>query len=307
MSPGSSPPAADRPGVGPSAYPCLASPALRRGLIQAGGPKRIPTGVRSLAEGERRNDRSREPNQEYGDKAAVDVLMFIVPPGVVTGFLGPNGAGKSTTLLMIAGLDDPTSGWVMVNGRTITAPGPHGRAGPAAGSRGRPPRPLGPRPPAGARPATAAAAARVNEVIELVGFCDVARKRAGGFCLGMGSGGASPRAPRPAPHLIWTSRSTASTRKACCGSAPCSGTPPKAAPSSSPPTYQRDGADRDQPDHHRPGTADRRHQCRGVHRPRLNQRRAGPDARRHPPARPAARPRHHRHQRRIRRPVRYGG
>jgi ABC-2 type transport system ATP-binding protein len=35
----------------------------------------------------------------------------------VTGFLGPNGAGKSTTMRMILGLDRPTTGSALVNGR----------------------------------------------------------------------------------------------------------------------------------------------------------------------------------------------
>jgi ABC-2 type transport system ATP-binding protein len=44
---------------------------------------------------------------------------------MVTGFLGPNGAGKSTTMRMIAGLDQPTTGRVTVNGgdyRSAAAP-----------------------------------------------------------------------------------------------------------------------------------------------------------------------------------------
>jgi ABC-2 type transport system ATP-binding protein len=53
----------------------------------------------------------------YGDKTAVDHLTVTVRPGVVTGFLGPNGAGKSTTMRVILGLDRPTSGTVLVNGR----------------------------------------------------------------------------------------------------------------------------------------------------------------------------------------------
>src|SRR4029450_2035639 len=63
--------------------------------------------------------------KRYGDKLAVDGLTFIVRPGMVTGFLGPNGAGKSTTMRMILGLDAPTSGSVLVNGkpyREHTAP-----------------------------------------------------------------------------------------------------------------------------------------------------------------------------------------
>jgi len=53
----------------------------------------------------------------YGDKIAVDGLDFVVQAGTVTKFLGPNGAGKSTTMQMIAGLDAPTSGRVLVSGR----------------------------------------------------------------------------------------------------------------------------------------------------------------------------------------------
>ncbi len=56
-------------------------------------------------------------SKRYGDKVAVGGLTFTVQPGMVTGFLGPNGAGKSTTMRMIAGLDEPTTGQVRVNGR----------------------------------------------------------------------------------------------------------------------------------------------------------------------------------------------
>ncbi|MDR0416833.1 MAG: ATP-binding cassette domain-containing protein, partial [Propionibacteriaceae bacterium] len=55
--------------------------------------------------------------KDFGSKRAVDDLTFEVRPGLVTGFLGPNGAGKSTTMRLILGLDRPTSGSVIVNGR----------------------------------------------------------------------------------------------------------------------------------------------------------------------------------------------
>src|SRR5258706_481602 len=55
--------------------------------------------------------------KRYGEKAAVTDLSFTVRPGIVTGFLGPNGAGKSTTMRMIVGLDTPSSGNVVINGK----------------------------------------------------------------------------------------------------------------------------------------------------------------------------------------------
>ncbi len=64
-------------------------------------------------------------SKRYGTTLAVDGLSFVVQPGMVTGFLGPNGAGKTITMRMIAGLDQPTGGRVIVNGgdyRSATAP-----------------------------------------------------------------------------------------------------------------------------------------------------------------------------------------
>ncbi|WP_031073750.1 ABC transporter ATP-binding protein [Streptomyces sp. NRRL S-118] len=55
--------------------------------------------------------------KRFGTKTAVDRLSFRVRPGLVTGFLGPNGAGKSTTMRMMLGLDHPTSGTVLIDGK----------------------------------------------------------------------------------------------------------------------------------------------------------------------------------------------
>src|SRR5436190_22320147 len=55
--------------------------------------------------------------KRYGPKTAVDDVSFVVRPGVVTGFLGPNGAGKSTTMRLILGLDAPTRGTALIDGR----------------------------------------------------------------------------------------------------------------------------------------------------------------------------------------------
>ncbi len=55
--------------------------------------------------------------KRYGATTAVDDLTFEVQPGSVTGFLGPNGSGKSTTMRMIMGIDVPTSGSALIDGR----------------------------------------------------------------------------------------------------------------------------------------------------------------------------------------------
>src|SRR5580700_11213084 len=55
--------------------------------------------------------------KRYRRTLAVDNLSFSVTPGEVTGFLGPNGSGKSTTMRMIMGLDNPTAGRALVNGK----------------------------------------------------------------------------------------------------------------------------------------------------------------------------------------------
>jgi ABC-2 type transport system ATP-binding protein len=125
--------------------------------------------------------------KRYGEKVAVDDLSFVVQPGIVTGFLGPNGAGKSTTMRMILGLDAPTSGTVRVNGRSYRDLAmPLHEIGAMLEARaihtGR----------SAANHLLAMAQthgiprSRVDEVIDLVGLESVARKRAGGFSLGMG-------------------------------------------------------------------------------------------------------------------------
>jgi ABC-2 type transport system ATP-binding protein len=125
--------------------------------------------------------------KRYGDKVAVHDLTFSVRRGIVTGFLGPNGAGKSTTMRLILGLDAPTSGLVTVDGLPYAA---HAAPMKVVGAL------LEARAVHTSRSAynhlRALAAthgisdARVAEVIDMVGLHEVARKRAGGFSLGMG-------------------------------------------------------------------------------------------------------------------------
>lgn len=63
----------------------------------------------------------------YGDVAAVDGVSLQVRKGEFLSFLGPSGSGKSTTLYAVAGLDMPTSGDVLLEGRTILQTPPHKR------------------------------------------------------------------------------------------------------------------------------------------------------------------------------------
>jgi ABC-2 type transport system ATP-binding protein len=56
-------------------------------------------------------------SKRFGSVTALDDLSFTVRPGHVTGFLGPNGAGKTTTMKIILGLDAPSAGTALVNGR----------------------------------------------------------------------------------------------------------------------------------------------------------------------------------------------
>ena len=123
----------------------------------------------------------------YGEQRAVDHLSFTVRPGVVTGFLGPNGSGKSTTMRLILELDAPTSGDVTVNGKHYaehTAPlhevGALLEARSLHGGRSAYDHLLA------LAQTHGIGRSRVDELIDLVGLREVAKKRAGKFSLGMG-------------------------------------------------------------------------------------------------------------------------
>ena len=63
-------------------------------------------------------------SKNYGDVEALKNLTLEFPKGQLTSLLGPSGCGKTTLLKIIAGLLDPTSGTVEVNGKAVTGPGP---------------------------------------------------------------------------------------------------------------------------------------------------------------------------------------
>ncbi len=53
-------------------------------------------------------------SKAFGERLLIDNLSFTVPPGAIVGIIGPNGAGKSTLFKMIAGIDQPDSGEVVI-------------------------------------------------------------------------------------------------------------------------------------------------------------------------------------------------
>ncbi|WEX03137.1 ATP-binding cassette domain-containing protein [Rhodococcus sp. RCBS9] len=122
----------------------------------------------------------------YGPTKAVDDLSFTVKPGIVTGFLGPNGAGKSTTMRMILGLDQPTSGAALIEGKPYRElKTPLRTVGALLDAKW-----VHPNRSARAHLQWMAASngilkSRVDEVLGLVGLSEVAGKKAGGFSLGM--------------------------------------------------------------------------------------------------------------------------
>jgi ABC-2 type transport system ATP-binding protein len=124
--------------------------------------------------------------KRYGATLALDGMSFSVRPGVVTGFIGPNGAGKSTTMRVILGLDSVQAGTALIDGKPYS-------------SLSRPLLHVGSLLDAAAlHPSRTArnhllwlahsqglSARRVDQVIEQVGLTSAARRRTGGYSLGM--------------------------------------------------------------------------------------------------------------------------
>jgi ABC-2 type transport system ATP-binding protein len=124
--------------------------------------------------------------KRFGPTQALDGMTFTVQPGHVTGFVGPNGAGKSTTVRVVLGLDAPDAGTATIGGRPY-----HSLKNPLCH--------VGSLLDAGAlQPGRSArnhllwlahsqglVAGRVDEVIALAGLESAARRKAGGYSLGM--------------------------------------------------------------------------------------------------------------------------
>jgi spermidine/putrescine transport system ATP-binding protein len=63
----------------------------------------------------------------FGSAVAVDDLTLTIPSGSFFALLGPSGCGKTTTLRMVAGLETPTAGQVLLGDEDVTRRRPYER------------------------------------------------------------------------------------------------------------------------------------------------------------------------------------
>jgi sulfate transport system ATP-binding protein len=61
-----------------------------------------------------------EVTKKFGDFLALDDVSVAIPEGSLTALLGPSGSGKSTLLRVIAGLEDPDGGQVLLGDDDVT-------------------------------------------------------------------------------------------------------------------------------------------------------------------------------------------
>jgi ABC-2 type transport system ATP-binding protein len=140
----------------------------------------------SQADGASEQIEVRGLTKRFGSVLAVDDLSFTVEPGRVTGFLGPNGAGKTTTLRMLLGLVQPTAGTATIGGRSYgSLPAPQRAVGALLEASDVHPGRTGRDHLRVLALSAGVPDARVDELLALVGLSDAARRRAGGYSLGM--------------------------------------------------------------------------------------------------------------------------
>ncbi|MFJ6139317.1 ATP-binding cassette domain-containing protein [Kitasatospora sp. NPDC092286] len=124
--------------------------------------------------------------KRFGATQALDGMTFAVRPGRVTGFVGPNGAGKSTTMRVVLGLDAPDAGRALVGGRPYRSlRSPLTRLGSLLDAGALQPSRTARNHLLWLAHSQGLPARRVDQVLEQVGLADAARRRAGGFSLGM--------------------------------------------------------------------------------------------------------------------------
>jgi ABC-2 type transport system ATP-binding protein len=124
--------------------------------------------------------------KRFGPVQALDGMTFTVQPGHVTGFVGPNGAGKSTTMRVVVGLDAPDAGTATIGGRPYRSlQNPLTHVGSLLDAGALQPSRSGRNHLLWLAHSQGIKADRVDEVIALAGLEPAARRKAGGYSLGM--------------------------------------------------------------------------------------------------------------------------
>ena len=124
--------------------------------------------------------------KRFGSTVALDGMTFTVSPGQVTGFIGPNGAGKSTTMRVILGLDAPDAGRALISGRPYASlANPLTHVGALLDAAALQPSRTARNHLLWLAHSQGLGAGRVDAVIAQAGLETVARRRAGGYSLGM--------------------------------------------------------------------------------------------------------------------------
>lgn len=129
--------------------------------------------------------RTEHLSKRYRNKVAVDGISFDVETGKVTGFLGPNGAGKSTTMRLMLGLDNG-GGTTTFDDRALHSyPQPSQVVGILLEAKAYHPNRSARNHLRVLAAAGGIADSRVDEVLDMVGLKDVAKRKPGKFSLGM--------------------------------------------------------------------------------------------------------------------------
>ena len=122
-----------------------------------------------------------------GPHTVLSEVTFQALPGRVTGFLGPNGAGKSSTLRILLGLDRPTGGTALIDGRPYrTLRDPLRTVGSMLDGSGAHRSRTARDHLAWVARSNGISSHRVGAVLEQVGLADAGRTRVSKFSLGMG-------------------------------------------------------------------------------------------------------------------------
>ncbi len=66
------------------------------------------------------NIKLKNVNKSFGATTIIPGIDLIIEDGEFVVFVGPSGCGKSTLLRIIAGLEDPSSGRIEIDGKDVT-------------------------------------------------------------------------------------------------------------------------------------------------------------------------------------------